>query len=277
MNCRSYILTITILSAALAPAARVAGQTVVPSLPEIHCKHFFYGYPLGAPPSNDLIVRDLYALSSNDTTKFADWVCCYLTCHEVDGDLDLERNWRTDPWLAPSETLTAKPVDRDAYRNQKTYDRGHLAPLAAFKGSRFASQVNYYSNIVPQRPDLNRGPWEELESKVRDLVLRHGSAWVMAGPIYEVNMPPLPNCDDSHTVPSAFWKIVAISDHGTLHVAAFIMEQTAPRTSPVLNYLTTVDEVEKRAGLDFFWQLPSPDQDTLESVKPLPWVQSWLT
>jgi endonuclease G len=68
--------------------------------------------------------------------------------------------------------------------------------------------------------------------------------------------------------------IIAI---GTLHVAAFIMEQTVPRTSPVLNYLTTVDEVEKRAGLDFFWQLPSPDQDTLESVKPLPWVQTWLT
>ena len=42
--------------------------------PEIHCKHFIYGYPTGAPCSNDLIVRNIYALSSNDETKFADWV-----------------------------------------------------------------------------------------------------------------------------------------------------------------------------------------------------------
>ena len=107
------------------------------------------------------------------------------------------------PWApsstraSPSETLTAKPANRDAYRDQKIYDRGHLAPLAAFKGSRFASQVNYYSNIVPQRPNLNRGPWEELETRTRHLVQQYGRAWVMSGPIYEVNMPPLPVTDQN--------------------------------------------------------------------------------
>lgn len=275
MNGPCRILMAIALGAAMVPVMPVRGQTLVPP-PEIHCKHFLYGYPLGTPPSNDLIVRDLYALSSNDTTKFADWVCCYLTCHEVDGDLDLERNWRNEPWLDPSETLTAKPAGRDAYRDQKMYDRGHLAPLAAFKGSRFASQVNYYSNIVPQRPNLNRGPWEELESKTRDLVQRYGHAWVMAGPIYEVNMPPLPHGDQPHKVPSAFWKVVAVRDRSTLRVAAFIMEQTAPRESRVIAYLTTVDDVERRSGLDLFWELPNPDQDVLESLKATAWVQGWL-
>jgi len=46
--------------------------------PEIHCKHFFYGYPTGTPQSNDLIIRDIYALSSNDDTKLADWVAYRL-------------------------------------------------------------------------------------------------------------------------------------------------------------------------------------------------------
>jgi len=264
------------LCIAVAPSGRPPSQTISSPPPEIHCKHFLYGYPLGAPVSNDLIIRDLYALSNNDTTKFADWVCCYLTCHEVDGDLDLERNWRNEPWLAPDETLTAKPANRDAYRDQKMYDRGHLAPLAAFKGSRFASQVNYYSNIVPQRPNLNRGPWEQLESRTRTLVQRYGHAWVMSGPIYEVNMPPLPHCDEPHQVPSAFWKIIAVNEPRALHVAAFIMEQTAPRESRTVDYLTTVDEVELRTGLNFFWLLPIEDQDTLESVKPVPWVLDWL-
>jgi hypothetical protein len=26
--------------------------------PEIHCKHFIYGCPMGTPPTNDLIIRE---------------------------------------------------------------------------------------------------------------------------------------------------------------------------------------------------------------------------
>ena len=33
-----------------------------------------YGVPKGTYSSNDLIIRDCYCLSSNDETKFADWV-----------------------------------------------------------------------------------------------------------------------------------------------------------------------------------------------------------
>ncbi len=37
---------------------------------EIHSKHFFHGIPQGSPATNDLIMRDIYAMSSNDDTKF---------------------------------------------------------------------------------------------------------------------------------------------------------------------------------------------------------------
>lgn len=47
--------------------------------PDAHCEHFFYGCPTGTPATNDLIIRDIYALSSNDSTKFADWVAYRLT------------------------------------------------------------------------------------------------------------------------------------------------------------------------------------------------------
>ncbi len=63
------------VSASLVLAASVAAGVVslqVQTRPEIHCKHFFFGYPDGAPASSDLIIRDVYALSSNDGTKFAD-------------------------------------------------------------------------------------------------------------------------------------------------------------------------------------------------------------
>jgi endonuclease G len=64
---------VTQIALALAATA-VTFNAAYAAPPEIHCKHFFYGYPTGTPATNDLIIRDDYALSSNDETKFADWV-----------------------------------------------------------------------------------------------------------------------------------------------------------------------------------------------------------
>ena len=284
---RSIVIGLIVVFGVLGLHLREAITRPVGSAPtEIHCKHFIHGYPLGVARSNDLIIRDLYALSSNDARKFADWVCYYLTHHEVNGDLDLERKWRTDTWLEADETLEATPSSKDDYRgvgneeasdpNGANYDRGHQAPLASFKGSRFASQVNYYSNITPQRPALNQGTWKRLESKVRNLVLKFGSAWVMTGPLYESEMPPLPNCDESHTVPSGYWKIIIVDESGTIRVAAFIMNQDTARSAKILDQLVTIDAVEERSGLNFLWKLPDDKEDALESVTFNSWVQEWF-
>ena len=102
---------------------------------EIHAKHFFYGYPYGTPETNDLIIRDIYAMSNNDSTKFADWVAYRLSMHEVDGDLTVQRNWKADPWLDDNETLEPSPDDGD-YKGANTAldtDRGHQAPLHLLK------------------------------------------------------------------------------------------------------------------------------------------------
>ena len=256
----------------LAASAQPAGPP-----PEIHCKHFIHGYPLGAPATNDLIIRDLYVLSSNDQRKFADWVCYFLTPHEVDGDLDLERKWRTDPWLAEDETLEATPDNKDDYKGAyaQGYDRGHQAPLASFKGSRFASQVNYYSNITPQRSDMNQGPWKDLEEKVRGLVRKHHRVWVMTGPLYEAQVPGLPNCDEPHTVPSGYWKIVVADDDGTLKYAAFIMGQDTPRDTNFADHVVTIRQIENRSGLDFLWELPDFEEQAIELTNGLNWVQQW--
>jgi len=59
-------------------------------------------------------------------------------------------------------------------------------------------------------------------------------------------------------------------------MAAFIMGQTTPRTSPLIDHLVTVDEIEQRSGLDFFWQLPDAEENAMESVENLAWAQSWV-
>lgn len=102
------------------------------------------------PSTNDLIIRDIYALSNNDSTKFADWVAYRLTMREVDGDLTIEHIWKADPWLEDRETLEPSlPDDYEKANRRIKTDRGHLAPLASFKGTIYAAHTNYLSNITP--------------------------------------------------------------------------------------------------------------------------------
>lgn len=234
---------------------------------EIHCKHFFYGYPFGTPASNDLIIRDIYALSNNDDTKFADWVAYRLTMHEVDGDLTVDRKWKSDPWLEENETLEPSPDDYKDANNVLKTDRGHQAPLASFKGSRYASHTNYLSNITPQKSDLNQGPWVKLEEMVRKIVMQGKTVYVMTGPLYTNNEPNLPRADETHKVPSEYWKIVALEENGSIELAAFLFDQDTPRRDKVLSHLETVRKIEQASGLDFLWLLDDVIENNLETNK----------
>ncbi len=236
---------------------------------EIHCKHFIYGYPKGAPVYSDLIIRDIYALSSNDSTKFADWVVYQLDSATISGPSQKERKWMADPWLDPSETL-----EPDDYKNAPELlkiDRGHQAPLANFKGTKVAWETNYLSNITPQKSDLNRGVWKELEDWERTLTLKYKMVYVMTGPLYEEYFGSLPNADEPHRIPSGYWKIIVIPQNGNiadslnLQIFGFIFSQNTPSKSILQSHLVSIDEIERRANLDFFWTLSNKTQSILES------------
>jgi len=240
---------------------------------EIHCKHFIYGYPKGSPAHNDLIIRDIYALSSNDSTKFADWVAYRLDSATITGPSQNERKWAADPWLDPSETL--EPEDYNNAPALLKIDRGHQAPLANFKGTPIAWETNYLSNITPQKSDLNRGVWKELEDWERNLTLRYKLVYVMTGTLFEGHFGTLPNADEPHRIPSGYWKIIVIpknqniADTANLQIFGFIFSQNTPSKSILQSHLVSVDEIEKRSNLDFFWQLSNKTQSILES-KPNP-------
>jgi len=209
----------------------------------------------GTPETNDLVIRDCYAVSTNDDTKFPDWVAYHLTYREMLGTLSLNRKWQTDPYLEDDETLEASP---DAYLGAFTsqrYDRGHLVPLASFVGSRDAQQVNYYSVIVPQKVSLNRGVWKKVEGWERTLVDWYGEIYVLNGTLYEDDMPSLPNAGEPHRVPSGFWKIIVFEDYRPRAIAFVFDQNTRLRAQPVDSVVTIV-ELEKLTGLTFFPDLP---------------------
>ena len=115
----------------------------------------------------------------------------------------------------------------------------------------------------------DQGPWTKLETAVRELVQTAETVSVITGPLYEQNRPGLPNADETHTVPSGYWKIVAIGDPGnqdSVSAVAFIMDQDTPRNADFTDHIESIEEVQQRSGLDFFWELPGNAQTQLESA-----------
>ena len=84
------------------------------------CPH---GCPAGAPRTNDVVVREIYVVSSNDTTKFDDCVGYRVTADWI-GPM-AQRRWRMDP------AVTIEPDDYRGVNAELGTDRGHHAPLSS--------------------------------------------------------------------------------------------------------------------------------------------------
>jgi len=207
-------------------------------------------------------------MSNNEQTKFADWVAYRLDKASVTAETKTKRKWKADPELQEEETL--EPADYKGAHAALHTDRGHQAPLASFKGTDYWRQTNYLSNITPQRSALNQGPWKRLEDSVRKLAVEQ-PVYVMTGPLYERQMKELPGADESHKVPSGYWKIIAIQSYEQqpLLVVGYIFNQETDRKATVLDHIVTVNEIEARSGLDFFWQLPDGVEEGIESTTSL--------
>ncbi|MBG7614634.1 DNA/RNA non-specific endonuclease [Brevundimonas sp. BAL450] len=223
---------------------------------ELHTFHCLHGCPSGASATNDVIVREIYTLSSNDRRKFADWVAYRITSDTVGPSG--ARRWQADPWLSDEETL--EPDDYEGAPRALQIDRGHQAPLAAFSGTPFAEDTNILTNITPQRSALNQASWQHLEARERSFVERTDSSgprralYVLTGPLYERMMPPLPmpHGYERHRVPSAYWKVIATTDG---QIAAFIFDQETPRYADYCDMRVSLEEVEIRADLTLFPRL----------------------
>lgn len=227
-------------------------------------QHCLFGCPLGASTGNTEINRSIYTLSNNPNTKFSDWVAYKVNQSNLTGP-SRRRNWAKDPDLDAAETLT--PPEYNHSNVTLGVDRGHQAPLAAFKGHDDWAMTNILSNITPQSSKLNQGPWKNLEGAVRSLAESSGqNVFVMTGPLYEWPMAKLPATDKIHRVPSGYWKIITIQDEAGVKVAGFYFYQDTPRRANYCDHMKTVDFIEAKSGLNFFSEFI--DEATLESAQP---------
>ncbi len=156
------------------------------------------------------------------------------------------------------------------------YDRGHLAPnyLIATRFGKAAQRETFLmSNIAPQRPDLNRGPWRLLEQTVADDLSGIGDTlWVITGVVPDRGKRL---GKGKVRVPSGFYKIVAAIHRGRLRVLAVLMPQETPGSKRPRYCFRSVDALEAMTGLDFFPALSEDRQAALEAPEANRFWPTW--
>jgi endonuclease G len=86
------------------------------------------------------------------------------------------------------------------------WDRGHLAPAAAFNCDRETLKKTFtYLNCVLQHEGLNRGPWRELEEFERGLSKVYDNVWVEIIVKFEGELEKVLG---GATIPSGFLKTI---------------------------------------------------------------------
>jgi endonuclease G len=153
------------------------------------------------------------------------------------------------------------------------YDRGHMAPnhaISVVYGRDGQMDTFKMTNITPQAKNLNEKVWQRLEALELDKFAKQfGKVWVVTGPIFD---PPAERIHSTWRVelPDAFYKIIVAPE--AKKVLAFVMPQTVHGDEPLDHFLTSVDAIEKRTGLDFFEALDDTTEDRVEAeVDPEPW------
>jgi len=214
--------------------------------------------PEGA--DGQVIEYEAFTISYNEKYEQANWVAYHLTKQEVE-DQKVERkdNFRADKQV---QTGSATPTD---YK-KSGYDRGHLAPAADMRWSKEAMSESFYmTNMSPQTKELNRGIWKKLEEKSRDWAVENGSIYIVTAGILKGKLKTIGK--NEVAIPEYYYKVILDYQEPEIKAIAFIMPNKDPEKAPLRDFVVSIDEVEKKTGLDFFPKLGDKLEDKLEGAK----------
>ncbi|MBS2025064.1 MAG: DNA/RNA non-specific endonuclease [Deltaproteobacteria bacterium] len=213
-----------------------------------------------------LSVKPQFALSYNAARKEPNWVAWELNSAWL-GDADRTTSFHTDASFPASETQAA---DKD-YTNSG-FDRGHLCASA----DRSDSQPDNYAtftltNVVPQAPHVNRGPWEKLEAYERTLVAQGKELFVIAGGVHTAGERTI---GSGVAVPTSVFKVVVVTDGvgASVTTATRVIAVVMPNDDAQVSqsddwrkFRVSARSVEGMTGLNFLADVSQGVQDVVEN------------
>lgn len=235
--------------------------------------HLVLGNPSHAAttnPNNYLLERPQYALSYSRDRKILNWASWQVSADWL-GHTDRQDDFRPDGSL-PQGFYQVTPTD---YRGSG-YDRGHIVPSGDRTNTpRDNSATFFMTNIIPQTPENNRGPWRELEEHGRDLVYQYNEQLhIFAGAYGQRDTIG----NRGIVVPSRLWKIIIVYDRlpdgglglsANSQVIAVDMPNRSDLAADWQQYQTTIHRIELATGHQFLANFPADLQAILKN-RPAP-------
>ena len=215
---------------------------------------------------------------------------CWTAFKWYNGFSSNNKNWRRNNWRqgetyngygGTNDPYQPDPVLPEALRvnyddyNGSGYQRGHILGSADRLNSKEANgQTFYLSNMHPQLGAFNeQGIWFELEnhlrsnydtSTFRDTLYMVKGGTVSAGNYTMTNGGKLPCPKYFYMAILAYAKKYA-KTNGGYYAIGFWMEHKGNTEVVSSKYAVSIDELEKRTGIDFFCNLPDNIENAVES------------
>ncbi|NJN49020.1 MAG: DNA/RNA non-specific endonuclease [Alkalinema sp. RL_2_19] len=247
---------------------------IEPLAPPKQPRHLLLGNPSKATAdaitngNNYLIKRPQYDLSYNNVKRIPNWVSWQLNPAWI-GDTPRSDTFRPDDSL-PANWYKVTPSDY----TRSGYDRGHMIP-SADRDNNPENQASTFlmTNIVPQSPDNNRGPWAQLEEYCRALVTQGKELYIVAGTYGKQG--EIGQGGQKITVPQTVWKVIVVmnrvgqypSDVGpqTRVIAVDMPNVPGIKDHSWQQYRVTVDHIEQKTGYDLLNRVKPDVQASIES------------
>jgi len=127
----------------------------------------------------DQVIKDEYQRKCiNFKAKKPNFNFYYITSTIVKGSIKKRLSFKDDKRLKVPNYIKCY------YKSH--FDRGHLAPDATFDYNISLLRTTYLSsNIVPERPYVNRYLISKIEKEFRKLIIKYGEAYIITGAHYK--------------------------------------------------------------------------------------------
>jgi len=161
--------------------------------------------------------------------------------YTLSGDLVNELNIQKRPFFYEEPTLAS--TQRASYSDYTNsgYDRGHLAPDAAFDWSQESLDSTYsLANIIPQIPNVNQQLWVDVEKYARSKAVELGQLTIMNVVKYSSN----PNRIGSNNiaVSTGYYKMLYNTDE-SYEECFYYANDTSTQNSLLANHQVTCNSV----------------------------------
>jgi len=227
-----------------------------------------------ANTDNYLLLKPQYVLSYSKSRNLANWASWQLNRSWM-GDAERQNNFRPDPALPKGwYRVTTKDYTGSGF------DRGHLVN-SEDRGQSVETNSSTFlmTNIIPQAPDNNQGVWVQLEEFSRDLAKEGKELYIIAGGHGtggEGKNGEASLLKGKIAVPATMWKVILVLDDPSKGLAgvtastraiAVVMPNKQVRDGKWQDFCTTVEDVQKLTGYDFFSNVPPDIQKQIESKR----------